>query len=78
MNDKNLQDTLAEMMSTLTARAIRAERERDDALKTADEWYKRCEARGAEIKKLEADLAAEKEENDYVRYVLGEVLKINK
>lgn len=77
-NDKSLQDTLAEMLATVTARAIRAEQEKEEALKQAAEWYKRWEAKNAEIEKLKADLAAEKEEHDYTRFILGDVLKINK
>lgn len=77
-NDKSLQDTLAEMLATLTAKSILLEQQRDEALKKADEWYKCYLKRGEEIKKLEADLAAEKEELDYTRYILGDVLKINK
>lgn len=69
-NNKSLIDTLAEMLATMTARAIRSERNKEEALKCENEWYKRWEAKNAEAEKLKADLADAKEELERTRNIL--------
>ena len=77
-NNKSLIDTLAEMLATMTARAIRSERNKEEALKCENEWYKRWEAKNAEAEKLNAELAAAKEELEQTRRILFGRVEVEK
>ena len=35
-------DLVTELLAVMTARAVEAERQRDEAQKSADEWYQNC------------------------------------
>ena len=56
---KNPINLLTDALANMTLTAIEAERERDDAQKRGDEWYKLFQKKEAENKELQAMLAAE-------------------
>ena len=71
---KNPIQLVTELLAEMTARAVEAERQRDEAQKSSDEWYAYYQKKTEELKELEAKLAAETEEHQKTRQQLREAL----
>lgn len=56
-------ELMADLLAVMTARAVEAERQRDEAQKSSDEWYGHWQTKDAQLKKTEAKLAEEIEKN---------------
>lgn len=67
-------ELMAELLATMTARAVEAERQRDEATKSSNEWYQNWQRKDAQLKETEAKLAAEIEEHQNTRKALREAL----
>lgn len=67
-------ELMAELLATMTARAVEAERQRDEAIKSSNEWYQNWQRKDAQLKETEAKLAAEIEEHQNTRKALREAL----
>ena len=69
MNDttKSPIELMAELLATMTARAVEAERERDEAQKSSDDWYNNWQTKDAALKETEDKLRAEIEEHQETR-----------
>lgn len=67
-------ELMAELLATMTARAVEAERQRDEATKSSNEWYQNWQRKDAQLKETEAKLAAEIEEHQSTRRALREAL----
>lgn len=68
MNDttKSPIELMAELLATMTARAVEAERERDEVRKSSDDWYQNWQNKDAALKEAEAKLEAlKKQEGDH-------------
>lgn len=68
MNDttKSPIELMAELLATMTARAVEAERERDETRKSSDDWYQNWQNKDAALKEAEAKLEAlKKQEGDH-------------
>lgn len=68
-------ELMADLLATMTARATEAERQRDEAEKSSDEWYQNWKAKDAALKEAEAKLADEIAEHQVTRHQLREALK---
>ena len=55
---KNQVERFTEYLAALAIKLIEAEKQRDEAQRAADEWYKHWQARMAELKTAEERLAA--------------------
>lgn len=71
---KNPIQLVTELLAEMTARVAEAERQRDEAQKSSDEWYAYYQKKTEELKELEAKLAAETEEHQKTRQQLREAL----
>lgn len=71
---KNPIQLVTELLAEMTARAVEAEQQRDEAQKDSDEWYAYCQKKTEELKEMEAKLAAETEEHQKTRQQLREAL----
>lgn len=71
---KNPIQLVTELLAKMTARVVEAERQRDEAQKSSDEWYAYYQKKTEELKELEAKLAAETEEHQKTRQQLREAL----
>lgn len=71
---KNPIELVTELLGTMTARAVEAERQRDEAKKNADEWYGYYQSKDAELKEAEAKLSTEITEHQNTRQTLREAL----
>lgn len=67
-------DLVTELLAVMTARAVESERQRDEAQKSADEWYHNWQRKDAELKEAEAKLTAEIAEHQNTRQQLREAL----
>ena len=65
---------VTELLAEMNARVVEAERQRDEAQKSSDEWYAYYQKKTEELKELEAKLAAETEEHQKTRQQLREAL----
>lgn len=65
---------VTELLAEMTARVVEAERQRDEAQKSSDEWYAYYQKKTEELKEQEAKLAAETEEHQKTRQQLREAL----
>ena len=65
---------VTELLAEMTARVVEAERQRDEAQKSSDEWYAYYQKKDAELKETAAKLAAETEEHQKTRQQLREAL----
>ena len=45
-------ELMADLLATMTARAIEAERQRDEAEKSSDEWYQNWQAKDAALSEI--------------------------
>lgn len=70
---KNPIQLVTELLAEMTARAVEAERQRDEAQKSSDEWYAYYQKKDAELKETAAKLAAEIEEHQKARQQLREI-----
>ncbi len=70
---KNPIQLVTELLAEMTARAVEAEQQRDEAQKSSDEWYAYYQKKDAELKETEAKLAAEIEEHQKARQQLREI-----
>lgn len=68
-------ELMADLLATMTARAVEAERQRDEAQKSSDEWYQHWQDKDAALKEAEAKLADEIAEHQATRQQLREALK---
>lgn len=66
---------MADLLGELTERTIEAERQRDEARKSSDEWYQNWQRKDAELKEAQAKLSAEIEEHQRTRDKLREALE---
>ena len=71
---KNPNWLVTELLAEMTARVVEAERQRDEAQKSSDEWYAYYQKKDAELKETAAKLAAETEEHQKTRQQLREAL----
>lgn len=71
---KNPIQLATELLAEMTARAVKAERQRDEAQKSSDEWFAYYQKKTEELKELEAKLAVEIEEHQKTRQQLREAL----
>lgn len=71
-------DLVTELLAVMTARAVEAERQRDEAQKSSDEWYNNWQNKDAQLKETEAKLAAEIAEHQNTRQQLREALSNQK
>lgn len=67
-------ELMADLLATMTARAIEAERQRNEAEKSSDEWYQNWQTKDAALKEAEAKLRAEIGEHQETRRQLREAL----
>lgn len=67
-------ELMADLLATMTARAIEAERQLDKAKKSSDEWYQHWQDKDAALKEAEAKLRAEIGEHQETRRQLREAL----
>lgn len=58
MNDitKSPIELIADLLATMTARAVEAERQRDEAKQHSDEWYQNWKNKDTALKEAEAKL----------------------
>jgi len=68
-------ELMADLLATMTARAVEAERQRDEAQKSSDEWYQHWQDKDSALKEAEAKLADEIAEHQATRQQLREALK---
>lgn len=54
---KNQAERFTEYLAAMAIKLIEAEKQRDEAQRAADEWYKHWQARMAELKTAEARIA---------------------
>nr|DAW23125.1 MAG TPA: hypothetical protein [Caudoviricetes sp.] len=71
-------ELMADLLATMTARAIEAERQLDEAKKSSDEWYQHWQDKDAALKEAEAKLRAEIGEHQETRRQLREALNNQK
>lgn len=71
-------ELVTELLAIMTARAVEAERQRDEAQKSSDEWYNNWQRKDAELKAAEAKLHAEIGEHQETRRQLREALSNQK
>ena len=71
-------ELVTELLAIMTARAVEAERQRDEAQKSSDEWYQNWQAKDAALKETEAKLRAEIGEHQETRRQLREALNNQK
>lgn len=71
---KNPIQLVTELLAEMTARAVEAERQRDEAQKSSDEWYAYYQNKDKELKETAAKLAEETEEHQKTRQQLREAL----
>lgn len=71
-------ELVTELLAIMTARAVEAERQRDEAQKSSDEWYNNWQNKDAQLKEAEAKLAAEIAEHQNTRQQLREALSNQK
>lgn len=67
-------ELMADLLATMTAHAIEAERQLDEAKKSSDEWYQHWQDKDAALKEAEAKLRAEIGEHQETRRQLREAL----
>lgn len=67
-------ELMADLLATMTARAIEAERQLDEAKKSSDEWYQHWQDKDAALKEADAKLRAEIGEHQETRRQLREAL----
>lgn len=67
-------ELMADLLATMTARAIEAECQLDEAKKSSDEWYQHWQDKDAALKEAEAKLRAEIGEHQETRRQLREAL----
>lgn len=61
-NTKNPIEILTETLATMTARAVEAERQRDEAIASSNEWFALYQKKDAELgREKEAHAATKKE-----------------
>lgn len=58
---------LAYLLGCMTVRATEAERQRDEALKSSDEWYQNWQRKDAQLKEMEASFHQEAEAHEKTR-----------
>ncbi len=68
---KNALEILSEALAAITARAMDAERERDEAKAEARSWYEYYEQKNEALKEAESKLADEIAKNDITRQTLA-------
>ena len=68
-------DLMAELLAKMTARAMEAERQRDEAEKRGAEWYEGWKRKDARLQEVECTLAAEITEHSKTRKALKEMLE---
>ena len=66
---------LAYLLGCMTVRATEAERQRDEAQKSSDEWYQNWQRKDAQFKAVEDALKREAEEHEKTRAKLNVVEK---
>lgn len=74
-NTKSPVQLMADLLGEMTQRALDAERERDEARQSSDEWYQNWQRKDAELKEAQAKLSAEIEEHQRTRDRLRETLE---
>lgn len=74
-NMKSPVQLMADLLGEMTQRALDAERERDEASRSSDEWYQNWQHKDAELKEAQAKLSAEIEEHQRTRDRLREALE---
>lgn len=67
-------EMLGDLLAAMTARAVEAERQRDEALKSSDEWYKNWQRKDAELKEAQASFEQEAAAHERTRQRLREYL----
>lgn len=65
---------MAELLAAMTERTLTAERQRDEAQKSSDDWYQNWQRKDAELKEAQSKLSAEIEEHQRTRAALREAL----
>lgn len=65
---------MADLLGQLAERVAEAERQRDEASRSSDEWYQHWQTKDAQLKETEAKLAKEIEEHQSTRQALREAL----
>lgn len=65
---------MADLLGRLAERVAEAERQRDEARQSSDEWYRHWQTKDAQLKEAEAKLAEEIEEHQNTRQALREAL----
>lgn len=74
-NTKSPVQLMADLLGEMTQRALDAERERDEARQSSDEWYQHWQHKDAELKEAQTKLSAEIEEHQRTRDRLREALE---
>lgn len=74
-NTKSPVQLIADLLGEMTQRALDAERERDEASRSSDEWYQNWQRKDAELKEAQTKLSAEIEEHQRTRDRLRESLE---
>lgn len=71
-------EMLTDLLGEMTARALEAERQRDEALKSSDEWYQNWQRKDAQLKEVEEALKLEKENHERTSKELYEYIVMAK
>ena len=66
---------LSYLLGVMTSRAVEAERQRDEAQKSSDEWYQNWQRKDGQFKAVEDALKREVEAHEKTRAKLNEVEK---
>lgn len=64
---------MADLLAAMTARAMEAERERDEAKKRADDWYMSWQRKDEQLREKEAKLADASEQITELRVKLADM-----
>lgn len=67
-------EMMGDLLAAMTARAVEAERQRDEALKSSDEWYQLYLSKDAQFKDMEASFNQEAEAHERTRKRLREYI----
>ena len=73
--DRTPIEMLTDLLGEMTARAIEAERQRDEARKEAGEWYQHFQRKDAQGKDLEESFRREAEAHERTRARLKEYIE---
>lgn len=77
MNEKTKTpiESMAALLAEMTERAIEAERQRDSAKEDAAQWYQGYIRKNAQLEETQADLEAQRKENEKLRSAISDYIE---